>query len=120
MARAKGIRERRKRRIRGKIGKRLGERPRLSVFRSEKHIYAQVIDDREGCTLAAACSLEKDMRVKLATGANVGAASEVGKLIAERALAAGVKKVIFDRGEYKYHGRIKALAEAAREIGLSF
>jgi large subunit ribosomal protein L18 len=93
-------------------------RPRLSVFRSSKHIYAQVIDDAKGVTVAAASSMEKDARGK--TGANVEAAKAVGKLVAERAAAKGVKEVQFDRGSYLYHGRIKALADAAREGGLKF
>ena len=95
-------------------------RVRLSVFRSSKHIYAQVIDDVKGVTLAAASSLEKDMRGSLKTGANVDAAKSVGKLVAQRAIEKGVKDVVFDRGSYLYHGRIKALADAAREGGLSF
>ncbi len=95
-------------------------RPRLSVFRSSSHIYAQVIDDVHGHTVAAASSLEKTLREKLKTGADKAAAAEVGKLVAERAKAAGVDKVIFDRGAYIYHGRVKALAEAAREGGLEF
>jgi large subunit ribosomal protein L18 len=93
-------------------------RARLSVFRSSKHIYAQVIDDLKGATVAAASSLEKDMRAK--TGANVDAAKAVGKLVAQRAVEKGVKDVVFDRGGYRYHGRIKALADAAREGGLKF
>ena len=90
------------------------------MFRSGKHIYAQVIDDRKGLTLAAASSLDKDVKGKIKTGADKGAAAEVGKLIAQRAVAAGVKEVVFDRGGYIYHGRIAALANAAREGGLSF
>ena len=97
-----------------------GERARLSVHRSSKHIYAQVIDDRKGETLAAASSLEKPMREELKTGADIAAAKAVGKLVAERAIAKGIKEVVFDRGSYLYHGRIKALADAARESGLSF
>ncbi len=93
-------------------------RARLSVHRSSKHIYAQVIDDLKGATVAAASSLEKDMRAK--TGANVDAAKAVGKLVAQRAVEKGVKDVVFDRGGYRYHGRIKALADAAREGGLKF
>jgi large subunit ribosomal protein L18 len=93
-------------------------RPRLSVFRSSKHIYAQIIDDTKGETLASASSREKDVRGK--TGANVEAAKSVGKRVAERATAKGVTEVQFDRGGYLYHGRIKALAEAAREGGLKF
>ncbi len=95
-------------------------RKRLSVFRSSKHIYAQVIDDVEGKTLAAASSLDKDLKAKLKTGADKDAASEVGKLLAERATKAGVKDVVFDRGRYLYHGRVKALADGAREGGLNF
>jgi large subunit ribosomal protein L18 len=95
-------------------------RPRLSVFRSDKHIYAQVIDDQQGHTLAAASSVEKDMKAALGKGTNVEAAKAVGKLAAERALKAGVTKVVFDRGSYLYHGRVKAVAEGAREGGLEF
>ena len=95
-------------------------RPRLSVHRSSKHIYVQVIDDAKGHTLASASTLDKDVRGSLQTGADVAAAAAVGKLIAERAVKAGVKEVVFDRGPYIYHGRVKALAEAAREGGLSF
>jgi large subunit ribosomal protein L18 len=94
--------------------------PRLSVFRSSKHIYVQLIDDAQGRTLAAASSLDKDLRAKLKTGADVGAAREVGTLIAERAKSAGVTKVVYDRGGYRYHGRVRALAEAARDSGLEF
>jgi large subunit ribosomal protein L18 len=93
---------------------------RLSVFRSSKQIYAQIIDDAAGKTLAAASTIEKDLKVKLKTGADVDAAKEIGKLVAERAIKAGVKDVIFDRGSYIYHGRVKALAEGAREAGLKF
>ena len=93
-------------------------RVRLHVHRSGKHIYAQVIDDVKGATLASASSLEKDMRSK--TGANVDAAKAVGKLLGERALQKGIKDVVFDRGGYIYHGRVKALADAAREGGLEF
>ena len=95
-------------------------RPRLSVHRSSKNIYAQIIDDAKGHTLAAASTLEKDLKGSLKTGADTAAAAAVGKLIAERAIKAGVKEVVFDRGAYIYHGRVKALAEAAREGGLSF
>jgi large subunit ribosomal protein L18 len=94
------------------------ERPRLAVFRSLKHIYAQVIDDRAGSTLAAASSGEKSSKV--ASGGNVAGAKAIGKLIAERAKAKGITKVVFDRGGYLYHGRVKALADAAREAGLEF
>jgi len=95
-------------------------RPRLSVFRSSKHIYAQVIDDLKGETVASASSLEKTLRDAGKTGANIDAAKAVGKLLAERAVQKGVKEVVFDRGGYLYHGRVKALADAARESGLSF
>jgi len=95
------------------------ERPRLCVFRSINHIYAQVINDREGRTLVQASSLDKDMRTET-KGGNVAAAKVVGKAIAQRALAAGVTQVVFDRGGYKYHGRVQALANAAREAGLKF
>src|ERR1700739_3162510 len=97
-----------------------GGRPRLSVFRSSKHIYAQVIDDRKGATVASASSLEKEMRTTLKTGADTDAAKVVGKLAAGGAAAAGVKDVVFDRGNYLFHGRVKALADAAREGGLNF
>ena len=97
-----------------------GGRLRLSVHRSSKHIYAQVIDDTGGATLAAASSLEKDMRGSLKTGANKDAAKAVGKAVAERALQKGIKDVVFDRGGYLYHGRVKAVADAAREGGLKF
>ena len=90
------------------------------MFRSSKHIYAQVIDDTKGETLASASSIEKDMRGSMKTGANIEAAKAVGKLVAERAAAKGVKDVVFDRGGYLYHGRVKALADAAREGGLKF
>ena len=116
----KALFTRRQRRTRYALRKAGGSRPRLSVFRSGKHIYAQVIDDRKGATLAAASSLDADVKGKLKTGADKSAAVEVGKLIAERAVAAGVKEVVFDRGGYAYHGRVAALATAAREGGLSF
>lgn len=95
-------------------------RMRLSVFRSSKHIHAQLIDDLKGETVAAASSLEKSLREANKTGANIEAAKTVGKLLAERATAKGVKDVVFDRGGYIYHGRVKALADAAREGGLNF
>jgi large subunit ribosomal protein L18 len=118
MADTKALFARRQRRARYALRKAANGRPRLSVFRSGKHIYAQVIDDRKGVTLAAASSLDEALKVK--TGADKDAASAVGKLIAERAIAAGVKAVVFDRGGYQYHGRVAALASAAREGGLSF
>jgi len=112
--------ERRKARVRRAIKTAAGSRPRLSVFRSSKHIYAQVIDDSAGATVASASSMEKELRSSLKTGADIGAAKAVGNLVAERAAAKGVKEVVFDRGSYIYHGRVKALADAAREGGLSF
>jgi large subunit ribosomal protein L18 len=120
MATKKPGAQRRAVRVRKVLRKAAGGRPRLSVFRSSAHIYAQVIDDVRGHTVATASSLEKPLREKLKTGADKAAAAEVGKLLAERAKAAGVEKVVFDRGAYIYHGRIKALAEAAREGGLEF
>jgi large subunit ribosomal protein L18 len=120
MATAKDLFARRQRRNRAQIAGKANGRPRLSVFRSGKHIYAQVIDDTAGRTLAAASTLDTAIKGSIKTGANVGAATAVGKLLAERAVAAGIKAVVFDRGGYLYHGRIKALADAAREAGLSF
>lgn len=120
MEKAKALRERRKNRIRSRIRLRGQNRPRLSIFRSGKNIYAQVIDDRGGSTVAAASSLEKDLRASLKSGADKGAAAAVGKLVAERAVAKGVNDVVFDRGPYLFHGRVKALADAAREAGLKF
>jgi large subunit ribosomal protein L18 len=112
--------ERRQGRVRGALRRAAHGRKRLSVFRSSKHIYAQVIDDDQGITLASASSIEKTTREGLKTGASIEAAKAVGKLIAERAKEKGVKDVVFDRGAYLYHGRVKALAEAAREVGLNF
>ena len=106
--------------IRRKVKAAANGRTRLSVFRSSKQIYAQIIDDVKGETLVAASSLEKPMRESLKAGGNVDAAKAVGKLIAERALKKGLKDVVFDRGGYLYHGRVKALADAAREGGLNF
>ena len=117
---SKDLFERRQRRNRFALRKKAGERPRLSVFRSSKHIYAQIIDDQNGVTLAAASSLEGDLKGGLKTGADTAAAAAVGKLIAERASKAGITEVVFDRGGYIFHGRVKALADAAREGGLSF
>lgn len=114
------LNERRKERNRTRIRAAAHGRARLSVHRTSRYIYAQVIDDTKGVTVAAASSLEAGLRGSLKTGADTKAASEVGKLIAERAKAAGITEVIFDRGAYLYHGRIKALADAAREAGLSF
>ena len=111
---------RRKQRTRIKIRRNAGGRPRLSVFRSGQHIYVQLIDDSQGLTVAAASTLEKDQRKALKNGSTASAAAVIGSLIAERAMKKGVKEVVFDRGGFKYHGRIKALAEAAREGGLSF
>jgi len=120
MAEKQGAEDRRKARVRRAIKKAANGRPRLSVFRSSKQIYAQIIDDVRGVTVAAASTIEKDVKGKLKTGATVEAAKEVGKLVAERAAQAGVKQVIFDRSGYIFHGRVKALADAAREGGLDF
>ena len=111
--------ERRRRRVCYGLRKAGDGRPRLSVFRSNRYIYAQIVDDRQGKTLVAASSLEKDLREGPGTG-NREAAQAVGARLAERAVAAGVKEIVFDRSGYKYHGRVKALADAAREGGLSF
>jgi large subunit ribosomal protein L18 len=112
--------ERRKERVRRQLRKNNHGRPRLTVHRSSKHIYAQVIDDVKGHTIAAASSMDKDLKASLKTGADKAAATAVGKLVASRAAKAGVKDVVFDRGAFLYHGRVKALAEGAREGGLSF
>ena len=111
---------RRRQRVRANLRRLAKGRPRLSVFRSSKHIYAQIIDDAAGRTLAAASSLDGGLRTILKNGADVAAANAVGKLIAERAKAAGIERVVFDRGAYLFHGRVKALADAAREGGLDF
>ena len=120
MANFKDATERRKARVRRALRSTANGRPRLSVFRSSKQIYAQIIDDTKGATLVAASSIEKDIRGGLKTGADVAAAAAIGKAIAERALKAGIKDVVFDRGSYLYHGRVKALADGAREGGLNF
>ena len=119
-SKAKDLFTRRQARVRHRLGKTGKGRPRLSIFRSSRHIYAQVIDDAQARTLAAASSLDKGLRAELKTGADKEAAAAVGKLIAERAKAAGVSAVVFDRGGYLFHGRVKALADAAREGGLVF
>lgn len=106
-------------RIRKKV-KGTPQKPRLAVFKSERHIYAQIIDDTKGHTLVSASTLDKELRQRLSKTYNVEAAKEVGRLIAQRALSLGIKTVVFDRGGFKYHGRIKALADAAREAGLKF
>ncbi len=127
MAKALTSAQRRNYRTRNKIRRvnidRVGvreTRPRLSIFRSGKQMYAQVIDDIKGVTLAAASTMEPELKEKLKSGANAEAAGEVGKLVAARAKKAGVEKVVFDRGRFLYHGRVKALAEGAREGGLQF
>jgi large subunit ribosomal protein L18 len=120
MKSARELFERRQCRSRARLRHAANGKPRLSVYRSGKHIYAQVIDDLAGRTLVAASTLEKDVRGKGKSGANIDAAAVVGKLIADRAVAAGVSAVVFDRGGYRYHGRVKALADAAREGGLKF
>jgi large subunit ribosomal protein L18 len=112
--------DRRKARVRRTLRRAQGDRPRLSVFRSSKHIYAQIIDDTKGHTLAAASTIDDGLKGNLDKGTDVAAAAQVGKLVAERALKAGIKDVVFDRGGYIYHGRVKALADAAREAGLNF
>jgi len=106
-------------RVRKKI-KGSPERPRLNVFRSSKHMYAQIIDDTSGTTLCAASTLDKGLREEITNGGNVDAARKVGQLIAQRAKEKGITKVVFDRGGYLYHGRVQALADAAREAGLEF
>ncbi len=111
---------RRTAKVRRKVRRAAGTRARLTVFRSSQHIYAQVIDDANSQTVVSASSLEKEMRGGLKTGANIEAAKAVGKRLAERATAQGIKEVVFDRGGYLYHGRVKALADAAREGGLNF
>ena len=120
MQTSKQLHTRRQQRVRSMIRRQATGRPRLSVFRSGKHIYAQIIDDAEGRTLAAASSVDATLKGKLKSGADKAAAAEVGKLVAERAVAAGIKEVVFDRGGYIFHGRVKALADAAREGGLTF
>ena len=110
--------DRRRQRVRTSLRKRGGERPRLSIHRSGKHIYAQVIDDSAGRTVASASTLDKDVRGQ--AGANIASAQDVGRRVAERAMAAGVTRVVFDRGGFLFHGRVKALADAAREGGLEF
>ncbi|ENN91857.1 50S ribosomal protein L18 [Bartonella schoenbuchensis] len=120
MVSSKKIIQRRARRVRRQIRAVANGRPRLSVYRSNQNIYAQIIDDLRGCTLASACTLEGELRKSLKSGSDKAAAFAVGKLIAERAKKAGVNEVVFDRGAYVYHGRVKVLAEAAREGGLIF
>jgi large subunit ribosomal protein L18 len=120
MSKVRELFERREARVRSRLKRVAGTRARLSVHRSGRHIYAQIIDDSQGSTIAAASTLEKSLREALKTGADKDAAAKVGGLIAERAKAAGISEVVFDRGGYKYHGRVKALADAAREGGLSF
>jgi large subunit ribosomal protein L18 len=120
MLNSKKLFERRKRRTRYQLRRRANGRPRLSVFRSSKHIYAQLIDDLQGRTLAAAGSSDKDVASAVKSGSGKEIAEAVGKLIATRAKDAGVANVIFDRGGYRFHGRVKALADAAREGGLKF
>jgi len=117
---AKALMNRRKARQRWSLRKKAAGRPRLSVFRSNAHIYAQVIDDVRGLTVASASTLDKEVREAIAKSSDTAAATTVGKIVAERAKAAGVDTVVFDRGGYKFHGRVKALAEAAREVGLQF
>ncbi len=117
---SKSLFARRQMRVRYRISRVAKGRPRLSIFRSSRHIYAQVIDDAAGRTLCAASTLDKDVRASIKTGADKAAAAAVGKLLAARAKAAGITAVVFDRGGSLFHGRVKALADAAREGGLSF
>ena len=115
----KRTRQARRKRIRGRIHG-TSEKPRLSVFKSARHIYAQIVDDELGSVLASASTMDQQIRESLKTGGNMDAAREVGKLLADRAVSKKVEKVAFDRGGFKFHGRVKALAEAAREGGLKF
>lgn len=117
---SKALFERRKQRVRSAIRRQSNDRVRLSVFRSGKHIYAQLIDDSKGATLAAASSLDAEVKSKVKSTSTIEAAKVIGSLIAQRAKKANVKEVVFDRGGYLFHGRVKALADAAREAGLSF
>jgi large subunit ribosomal protein L18 len=120
MDKAKLLHDRRTARVRHSLRRKSGGRVRLSIFRSSKHIYAQVIDDTQGLTIAAASSVDKELKGSLKGGGDMDAAKAVGMLVAKRAIAAGIKEVAFDRGGYRYHGRVRALADAAREGGLSF
>lgn len=119
MLTSRNLFKRRQTRTRARLNRKT-KRPRLSVFRSSKHIYAQIIDDTKGVTLAAASTLDRDIKSKVKTGADCEAATEVGKSIAARAKENGIDQVVFDRGGYLYHGRVKALADGAREAGLKF
>lgn len=120
MAQKKSSLDRRKERVRRKLAKVSNGRPRLSVHRTDKNIYAQIIDDNQGVTVASASTLEKDVKRKIKGGWNIQSACVIGKLVAERAIKAGVTDVVFDRGAFIFHGRVKALADAAREGGLKF
>jgi len=120
MNKSKRLYERRKRRNRFNLRRVMKGKPRMSIFRSSKHIYVQVIDDEQGRTLVAASTVDKDVRVNLKTSTDRDAAAAVGKVIAERAKKAGIEEVVFDRGGYHYHGRVQALADGAREGGLRF
>ncbi|HUX78606.1 MAG TPA: 50S ribosomal protein L18 [Alphaproteobacteria bacterium] len=120
MSQAKELFKRRKRRTRFKLASVTVDRPRLTVFRSKQHMYVQIINDQDRRTMVSASTLDKDLKTKLKATSNKAAAEEVGKLVAQRAVKAGIKQVVFDRGGYLYHGRVKALADAAREGGLSF
>lgn len=117
---SKQLHTRRAERNRYQIAQKSSGRLRLSIYRSGKHMYAQIIDDKAGKTLVSASTVEKDLRGKLKTGANKEAAKNIGQLVAERAIKAGIKEVVFDRGGFLYHGRVKELADAARAAGLSF
>lgn len=120
MSRGTKVFQRRRNRVRNRLRKSSRGQPRLSVHRTNQHIYVQVIDDATGKTIAAASTLDKDVREKVARGSTVEAAQQVGALVAKRAIDAGIKDVVFDRGGFLYHGRVKAVAESAREAGLAF
>lgn len=120
MAKNLEVLDRRKARVRTSLKKVAFGRPRLSIFRSSKQIYAQIIDDVNGFTLASASSIDKDVKGSIKTGSDTTAAKTIGKLVAQRAKNAGITQVVFDRGAYLFHGRVKALAEGAREGGLDF
>ena len=120
MAQSQEKLKRRRNRVRRRLKRAANGKPRFSVFRSGQNIYAQIIDDVNGVTLVQASTADKELRPKVKSGSNVQAAAQVGKLVAERATKAGIDKVVFDRGSYLYHGRVRSLAEAAREAGLKF
>lgn len=120
MLNSKELFAKRAKRVRYNLQKKMDGRARLSVFRSSNHIYAQIIDDKAGHTISSASTKDKALQGVISKGTNVEAASAVGKLLGERAIAAGIHEVVFDRGGYRFHGRVKALADAAREVGIKF